>query len=227
MNQTKKILSDIDNIFITNKIYNLYHITPSSKVVTNKTFNTKKTDLFNISHINKRLWVMYYLLRKETFETNLFKIEQEFRIKNIEMINANPDLLKPIKLKHYDIVHDIMHSKHIDIFSLQAMCIYHNITCMYVEGKKYYILGNNEPSHIIIEDKDGMGIYFDANQIKLQYYKNNYFYVENIKKPLKSISAYSSSDIQNICLQINIPTNTIEGKKLTKKELYEEIIRNL
>ena len=54
---------------------------------------------------------------------------------------------------------------------------------------------------------------------KLQYYKNNYFYVENIKKPLKSISAYSSSDIQNICLQINIPTNTIEGKKLTKKEI--------
>lgn len=227
MIQTKKILSDLDNIFITNTVYNLYHITPSSKVASNKTFNTKKTDLFMISHKNKKLWVVYYLLRKETFETNLFKIEQDFRIKNIEMINANPDLLKPIKLKQYDVVHDIMHSKYINIFSLQAMCIYHNLTCMYVEGKKYYILGNNEPTHIIIEDKNGIGIYFDANQIKLQYYKNNYFYVENINKPLKSISAYSSSDIQNICMQINIPINTTEGKKLTKKELYEEIIRNL
>ena len=82
MNQTKKILSELDNIFITNNVYTLYHIIPSSKVVTNKTFNTKKTDLFTISHKNKRLWVMYYLLKKETFETNLFKIEQEFRIKN-------------------------------------------------------------------------------------------------------------------------------------------------
>ena len=227
MIQTKKILSDLDNIFITNTVYNLYHITPSSNVASNKTFNTKKTDLFMISHKNKKLWVVYYLLRKETFETNLFKIEQDFRIKNIEMINANPDLLKPIKLKQYDVVHDIMHSKYINIFSLQAMCIYHNLTCMYVEGKKYYILGNNEPTHIIIEDKNGIGIYFDANQIKLQYYKNNYFYVENINKPLKSISAYSSSDIQNICMQINIPIHTTEGKKLTKKELYEEIIRNL
>ena len=36
----------------------------------------------------------------------------------------------------------------------KALCIYNNITLMYVEGKKYYILGNNEPEHIILNENN-------------------------------------------------------------------------
>ena len=143
------------------------------------------------------------------------------------MINKNPDLLKTIKLKHHDIVHDLMHSKSIDILSLQALCVYHDITCMYVENKKYFILGNNEPKHIIINHDRKIGIYLDANPIKINYYQNNYYHAKNIKKPMKSISSYSINDIHDICIKINIPIRTNEGKNINKKNLYEEILRNL
>ena len=142
----------------------------------------------------------------------------------IEKIENNPDLLKTIKLKKHDIQHDLFHSKEIDIFSLQALCIYNNISLIYVVNKKYYILGNNKPKHIIVNENYETGIYLDASPIKISYYINNFYRVENIKKPIKSISAYTYDDIKNICIQINIQT-MCDGKKIAKKELYEELIK--
>ena len=90
MNQTQKILSSIDNIFISNHTYNQFHTTPKN-TVKEKLFNTKKLDMFYVEYPNKLLWAMYYILKlnNENFETNPFKIEQEFKIKNIEMIKNN------------------------------------------------------------------------------------------------------------------------------------------
>ena len=95
---------------------------------------------------------------------------------------------------------------------------------IYVVNKKYYILGNNKPKHIIVNENYETGIYLDASPIKISYYINNFYRVENIKKPIKSISAYTYDDIKNICIQINIQT-MCDGKKITKKELYEELIK--
>ena len=44
---------------------------------------------------------------------------------------------------------------------------------------------------------------------------------------MKSISSYSINDIHDICIKINIPIRTNEGKNINKKNLYEEILRNL
>ncbi len=216
-----------DKFSITNNVYKIYHIEQKNKTEKQKTFNTKKQDFLTIDHKNKLLWCMYFIL-KDNFEihneNNNFKIEYDFKMKMIEKIENNPDLLKTIKVKKHDIQHDLFHSKEIDIFSLQALCIYNNISLMYVVDKKYYILGNNEPKHIIVKENYETGIYLDASPIKISYYTNNFYRVENIKKPIKSISGYTYDEIKNICIQINIQTMS-GGKKVTKKELYEELIK--
>ena len=221
-----QIHTSYDKFFITNNIYKTYHIPLKESTVKNKTFNTKKVDFHIIHQKNKFLWAIYYILNDdfEDYNNNDIQIEYKFKIKMIEKIQANPDLLTTVKLHKHDIQHDLYHSKEIDIFTLQALCLYNNISLLYVVGKKYYRLGNNEPKHIILKDEYQFGVYIDASPIKIGYYINNYYYVENIKKPIKSISGYSYEDIKNICIQINLPILS-NNKKKTKKQLYEELIK--
>ncbi len=214
-----------DKFCITNNTYKNYHVVKNKDDKKEKMFNKKKQDFLKINHRNKLLWCVYYILNDDfgNYANNEFKTEYDFRIKMIDLIEKNPDLLNTIKLKKYDIEHDLFHSKEIDIFSLQALCIYNNISLIYVLGKRYYTLGNNEPKHIILKDDDDFGVYIDATPIKINYYLNNYYYVENIKKPIKSISAYSYAEIKDMCIKINIQTTSSE-KKLTKKELYSKLL---
>ncbi len=214
-----------DKFSITNNIYKTYHVV-SSKSNKNNEINKKKLDILTIANKNKFLWCIYYILNDdfENYNDNPVKIEYTFKLKMIDLIEKNPDLLKTIKLQKYDVQHDLFHSKEIDIFTLHALCIYNNISLLYVEGKKYYRLGFNEPKHIILKDNCNFGVYIDASPIKIGYYTNNYYYVENIKKPIKSISGYSYEDIKNICIQINVPIME-EGKKKTKKDLYQELLK--
>ena len=79
-----------------------------------------------------------------------------------------------------------------------------------------------DPIHIILNENNEFGLYINASSIKLIYYTNNYYLIENIKKPLKGISSFSYDELKDICIKINIQT-TIDNKKRTKKELYQEL----
>tara|TARA_B100000424_G_scaffold155175_1_gene118662 strand:- start:31828 stop:32526 length:699 start_codon:yes stop_codon:yes gene_type:complete len=216
---------EYDKFSINNNTYKTYHIEQKTTKV-NKTFNTKKKDIIYIDYNDKLLWSFYTIINNdfESFNTNHFKTEQDFKLKNVDLIEKNPDLLKPLKLQKHDIQHDLFHSKKINLDTLRALCVYNNISLIYVTGKKYYNLGNNEPEHIILDENNCVGVYINASAIKLLYYTNNYFLIENFKKPIKSLSGYSYDDLKNICIKINIQT-TLANKKKTKKDLYEEILR--
>lgn len=214
-----------DKYTINNTIYKKFHVLKTNTNQKEKTFNKKKEDFLKINHKNKLLWCVYYILNDdfENYTRNDFKAEYNFKIKMIELIEKNPDLLKPHKLKKNDIQHDLFHSKEIDIFSLQALCIYNNISLIYVHDKKYYKLGNDQAKHIILKDADEFGVYIDSSPIKINYYINNYYNVENFKKPIKSISGYTYDQLKDICIKINIQT-TCGNAKLTKKELYSKLL---
>jgi hypothetical protein len=49
------------------------------------------------------------------------------------------------------------------------------------------------------------------------------YVINDLKKPLKSPSAYKVSDLQTIAQQLNIIINKSNGKPKTKTELYDEI----
>jgi len=60
--------------------------------------------------------------------------------------------------------------------------------------------------------------------------KTEYWHIENIQKPLKTPSAYSSSELHDICnkLEIDIQVKSETTGKLkskTKKQLYDEILQ--
>jgi hypothetical protein len=56
---------------------------------------------------------------------------------------------------------------------------------------------------------------------------NNYFYIENIEKPLKAYSSYKLDELVNIAEKLAITIYNENGKKRKKQELYETISQKL
>ena len=96
---------------------------------------------------------------------------------------------------------------------------------MYVWNRKYYEFINNseEPINIIIWDKEENSFSQCVDDEKLKYYRENYWCIQNIEKPLKSITGYARDELVLIADKLDIE-NT---KKETKKSLYEKILEKL
>jgi hypothetical protein len=56
---------------------------------------------------------------------------------------------------------------------------------------------------------------------------NNYYYLENLEKPLKSITYYKLDDLITITHKLKINLYNDVNKKKTKKDLYFDILNKL
>jgi hypothetical protein len=56
--------------------------------------------------------------------------------------------------------------------------------------------------------------------------REDYWLIENIQKPLKASSAYTLTDLQEICQKLLIDTH-LNNKAKTKTKLYEEIVQSI
>jgi hypothetical protein len=87
-----------------------------------------------------------------------------------------------------------------------------------------------------ISEKDKYG-FEETNKDNIDDFRNKYYKVENLSKPIKSMSAYKTQELVDICNKLgivttisvvssneNTDTNT-NAKTKSKKELYEEIIK--
>ena len=76
-------------------------------------------------------------------------------------------------------------------------------------------------SYIITNKNREDKITDDTSSTKINYYKDNYWQIENIAKPLKAITSYAKDELLTIIQKLDIKDMTI---KKTKKEMYEKIL---
>ena len=76
-------------------------------------------------------------------------------------------------------------------------------------------------------DKDKFGYkLLSINSKELETYKSSLFKIDNINKPIKSISCYKVSELLEYCNKLVIETINKETRKVkSKKELYESFIQ--
>jgi hypothetical protein len=67
----------------------------------------------------------------------------------------------------------------------------------------------------------------NVDKLELQDAVNNYYYVKDLNKPLKSISSYKSVEMIEIAQKLNIILTDEHGKKKTKIALYAESVKKL
>ena len=175
--------------------------------------------------IDSLFWCFFIILKGEQeYEINhSFQREKEFKIESIEKLRAIKSELKAFKLRLTEIENELLYEKKITIKTLVALCLLHKTNIMYIWKRNYFEIINNPDKtlNIIMNEKGENIISEDTNPEKIQYYREKYWCIENINKPLKAITSYTRDELITIVDKLEI--KDISAKK-TKKEMYEKIV---
>ena len=191
----------------------------------------KALNNFSPSEKDKLFWCFYIFLygfeEYEIAKSSSFITEKNFKIKTVEKFPSFKGKIKEMKLKLNEIQDELVNQPIISIKSLQVLCLIYDINIFFIKNKTIYeIIVNDKPIKTIINDNNNIYMIDDINEEKLTYYRNNYWKIDNISKPLNAFSSYSLTELQDICKKLEIPITT-DGKKIQKKDLYQSILTKI
>ncbi len=180
-------------------------------------------------------WSFYNLVYGTTskayeFIQNTCETERDTRFQFIDVIRSNKDIIKPLKLSRTSIEENIAHDKHLNIRSVIALT--HSLKCMnivYVSGRTFHevMLDDSLPCHLIQKhiDKEKYGYCMNITMEQVKEVRESLWYMENMDKPMKSISSYKADDLRCICTQLQLEFK--DDEKCTKPVMYERIMQYL
>ena len=179
--------------------------------------------------------VMHGFEEYELYKCSPFKKEKDFKIASVELIRKHAAKLKAMKLKLTVIENELVNEPRITLVGLRALALVYGVSIFYVSGCSYcdfdYLEGGEDsPRGILVYDKatSKTSVKFKDNAGSDADYTNGvqktHFCIANPEKPMNAISGYTLSDLQEICKKLRIPTLRTDGKKETKKTLYESIL---
>ena len=210
--------------------------TSTTTSLINKTDGGDNKFTITIPHEKDSLfWSFYNLVYGNTskayeFVQNTCETERDTRFQFIDVIRSNKDIIKPLKMSRTGIEENIVHDKHLHIRSVIALT--HSLKCMnllYVSGRTYHevMLDESLPCHIIQKhiDKEKYGYCMNISMEQVKEVRDSLWYMENMDKPMKSISSYKADDLRYICTQLQLEFK--DDEKCTKPVMYERIMQYL
>lgn len=156
---------------------------------------------------------------------NQFQVEKDNKINYVSLIRNNKQKLKELKIKRNNVENNLVNDIKLNLNTVYSLCIIHNCNFIYIDDYMYFnkIVDVNKRYCVIKKEKDNYGIYLNDSIQDIIELKNKLIVVDNIDKPLKSITNYKREQLINMCKILNI-VYEIEGqKKFTKKKLYSLI----
>jgi hypothetical protein len=216
---TLRNMSNID--IIMNEDKSKQNIVAPKKNITNI------VDIFFPKQRDQVFWCFYIILNDITnYEMvhNYFTMEKETKYKWIEEFRLKKELFKPIKVSRTTVEDELANAKSITMASIKALCHLKDVNVFYIDDKKYYeMLTNDEKPIYVIEKIDGkFGLKQNISNEKVQYYREHYWKLENLDKPLKAVSSYKSDELKDICKRLHI-----DAHDMTKPQMYEKILSKL
>ena len=190
------------------------------------------------------LWCLYIMMnRYEKFEMidNYYTESNRFKFELIELLRQNKPILKANKLILSALEESLVHKPFITLETLHAVVVCKSISVYIVQDRKYYDVvsgGGCDGTTFILEKIKGKYVLYDPPQpliVKyVTYVQENYWRMESISAPIRSLSAYKLQDLIDISIKLGLEVVTkIPGKfgsigtekRKTKPELYESICR--
>ena len=159
-------------------------------------------------------------------------VEKKIKIEYVEKIRKRKAEIKPYKFASIsNIENQLANEPNINLKTLLSLCVIENLNVLFINNKTYYeLLMNDEPDIHIINSFNSN--YFGYKTLKrdhseLDNVKSSLFKIDNIDKPIKSMSYYKVSELLDFCTKLAIETTNKEtGKTKSKKELYELFIQH-
>lgn len=217
---TLKNMSNIN--IITNEI-----TSNKPNIVVPKKNMTTVNDIFFPKQRDQLFWCFYVILQGQIeydILTSFFTLEKETKYKWIEVFRGRKELFKPIKVSRNVVEDELANAKAITMATVKALCHLNDVNIFYIDNKKYYeIMTNSEKPFYLIEKVDGRyGLKEKIPIEKVEYYREHYWKLENLDKPLKAVSSYKASELKDICKRLHI-----ESSNMTKPKMYEKILSKL
>ncbi len=185
-----------------------------------------KSDLFEPREKDSLFWCFYIMKNGHTAYEMLdhrnFIVEKKLKIDYVEQIRSEKEKIKMYKfatLTHLE--SNLANDDRIDLPTFLTMCVIENLNVSVIKKQTYF--------ELLMNDSVDMHTIHCLDNYKHGYTqicpdKQNLLKLDNITKPLKSISSYKVDDLTKMCEQLKISiTNDKTCKAKTKNELYESI----
>jgi hypothetical protein len=198
----------------------------SNKIVSSKFEPRDKDTLFWCLYAMKHGIEKYHMLERRNFI-----LEKKIKIEYIENLRKEKQLLKTYKFATLAHIEDQLanHVK-IDFKTFITLCTLENLNIHFIKSKTCYTHLMNDTSDIFVIfylDKDRYA-FQKIDKSELANFTEPYYVLDNIEKPIKSISSYKVQELIDICNKLGIEIIHSDTKKTkTKQQLYESIVLHL
>lgn len=204
-----------------------------SKISRQTIINKEKSDSFIPKQKDTLFWCFYILKYGETnyemLENINIVLEKKLKIDYVEKIRKEKQIVKSYKfatLTHLE--NQLANEERIDLNTFLILCVIENINVLYVYKKMYFeLLMNDDKIHIIHRlDNYSKYSYEGIDQTKIELYRTTLIKIDNVEKPVKSISSYKVSELLEFCSKLGIEIYIKDtNKNKSKKDLYESLIQ--
>lgn len=240
MNNTENMLSSLscymlNNANITNILNNIPTINNKERKIIDNTNNSiGRKDLFYyptgssdtlfwcINIFTKGMDVMYSSNNKFTSEKN-----EKFLL--VPLLRNSKQLLKNEKIKLKNVEGNLSVDANITFETLIALAIVLKFNVIYTTEILFYekIFDPSWKTCYIKKNRSNHGVWIKEKDPDYYEIKGNKIVVDNIDKPLKTLSSYKKGELQDICKKLKIQFEFEGQKKFTKKKLYSLIQEQL
>ena len=183
------------------------------------------------------LFWSFYVMKHGAFKyeqlTNRFTAEQECKRNEIMALREREKQLKQstgIKFTLSTIEGDIM-SPRISLPAFQLLVLLNSLNAVFVNPHNHVYAEfvsdavSDKPVFFIQRnDKGAMRTTMrEATQAQLASLRTTHYRIDNMKKPIKSVSAYTVAELTEMCHQLKIQLKP----KMKKQELYDAVVQKL
>ena len=201
-------------------------------------YPSEKDNLFWCFYIFKNGIENYHLLH----DKNII-VEKKIKIEYVELLRKQKKNIKNYKIAPLSYIENfLVNEEKIDLKTFLTLCIIENLNIMYIHKKTFFenIISETDDEindtnlndirvNILVKSEENINKYgceLNVLNEKIKDYRNKYYKLENIDKPVKAFSSYKLEDLIKLCEKLAIDIlNPLTNKKKTKKELYESIIQ--
>ena len=198
----------------------------------------KKSELFIPNQQDSLFWC-FYIIKNGEYNYQILNNKnalmcKQYKIEFVENIRKHKDIVKTYKFDTITgIESNLVNDNNLNIKTFLTLCAIENINVIFINKKTYCELLMNDTNIIyVIHELDAQSKYykkygFEESTIDtLNTIKNTLYRIDNIAKPIKSISSYKVQDLIDICDKLLIETtNKDTGKKKSKNDMYEKIVQ--
>jgi hypothetical protein len=169
-------------------------------------------------------FIAFHGLHEYEIIHNFFTKEKEIKYKWIEELRNKKEIFKPIKISKTTVEDELANCPKISMNTVKALCYLFDINIFYIDNKKFYeiITDENKPIFAIEKKENIYGLKKNLSTEQLEYYRNHFWKLENLDKPLKAISSYKINDLRNICSKLHI-----DFTNMTRPQIYQAILSYL